>query len=121
MRFSFLGAAALLASHALASVIPNLVESVVPQKRADCDNTATSRDCWGEYDLSTNWYSTIVSTGVTREASAIQLPIPRFKSLTLNSTGLRLSTPLSRLMASNATHCPLMEPSPDPLSLLTGK
>jgi FtsP/CotA-like multicopper oxidase with cupredoxin domain len=35
-----------------AAVIPS---KNVEVKRASCENTATSRDCWGDYDLSTNW------------------------------------------------------------------
>lgn len=38
-----------------------------PTKRASCDNTATSRDCWGDYSIDTNWYDTTPSTGVTKE------------------------------------------------------
>lgn len=32
-----------------------------------CENTATSRSCWGEYDIDTNYYTTLPDTGVTRE------------------------------------------------------
>lgn len=32
-----------------------------------CQNTPTSRKCWGEHDINTNWYDTIFHTGVTRE------------------------------------------------------
>ncbi|KAH8878910.1 hypothetical protein GQ53DRAFT_673202, partial [Thozetella sp. PMI_491] len=35
--------------------------------RASCDNTATSRDCWGDYSIDTNWYEEVPDTGVTRE------------------------------------------------------
>jgi hypothetical protein len=31
-------------------------------KRQSCDNTATSRDCWGDYSIDTNWYVTRFST-----------------------------------------------------------
>lgn len=36
-------------------------------KRASCTNTATSRDCWGDYSIDTNWYDVTPDTGVTRE------------------------------------------------------
>ena len=32
-----------------------------------CTNSATDRSCWGDYDTSTNYYSTVPDTGVTRE------------------------------------------------------
>ncbi|TAQ90080.1 hypothetical protein B7494_g1621 [Chlorociboria aeruginascens] len=36
-------------------------------KRASCENTATSRSCWGEYSTDTDWYTVTPDTGVTRE------------------------------------------------------
>lgn len=35
-------------------------------KRA-CVNSAADRSCWGDYDLSTNYYDVVPDTGVTRE------------------------------------------------------
>lgn len=35
-------------------------------KRA-CTNSASDRACWGDYDISTNYYDTVPDTGVTRE------------------------------------------------------
>jgi Multicopper oxidase len=32
-----------------------------------CTNSADDRSCWGEYDISTNYYDTVPDTGVTRE------------------------------------------------------
>ena len=32
-----------------------------------CTNSATDRSCWGDYDLSTNYYDEVPDTGVTRE------------------------------------------------------
>jgi Multicopper oxidase len=32
-----------------------------------CTNSASDRSCWGDYDLSTNYYDTVPDTGVTRE------------------------------------------------------
>lgn len=32
-----------------------------------CVNSASDRSCWGDYDLSTNYYDTVPDTGVTRE------------------------------------------------------
>lgn len=32
-----------------------------------CVNSPTNRGCWGDYDLSTNYYDTVPDTGVTRE------------------------------------------------------
>ncbi|RDW76169.1 hypothetical protein BP5796_06990 [Coleophoma crateriformis] len=40
-------------------------EKVLP--RDVCENTATSRSCWGEYDIDTDYYDVIPDTGVTRE------------------------------------------------------
>lgn len=32
-----------------------------------CVNSASDRSCWGDYDISTNYYDTVPDTGVTRE------------------------------------------------------
>lgn len=32
-----------------------------------CVNSASDRSCWGDYDLSTNYYDVVPDTGVTRE------------------------------------------------------
>jgi hypothetical protein len=32
-----------------------------------CTNSASDRSCWGSYDLSTDYYTTVPDTGVTRE------------------------------------------------------
>lgn len=32
-----------------------------------CTNSASDRSCWGDYDLSTNYYDEVPDTGVTRE------------------------------------------------------
>ena len=37
------------------------------QENCSCENTATSRSCWGDYSIDTDWYSVIPETGVTRE------------------------------------------------------
>ena len=32
-----------------------------------CVNSAEDRSCWGDYDISTNYYDTVPDTGVIRE------------------------------------------------------
>lgn len=32
-----------------------------------CVNSASDRSCWGDYDISTNYYDVVPDTGVTRE------------------------------------------------------
>lgn len=44
---------------------PDLKHNLKP--RASCENTATSRDCWGDYSIDTDYYTTTPDTGVTRE------------------------------------------------------
>lgn len=34
-----------------------------------CENSASDRSCWGNYDLSTDWYTEVPDTGVTVEVS----------------------------------------------------
>lgn len=34
-----------------------------------CANTATSRNCWGDYSIDTNWYDVVPTNGVTRGKS----------------------------------------------------
>ncbi|KAL3440209.1 Cupredoxin [Aspergillus insuetus] len=35
--------------------------------QSPCENTPTSRECWGQYNISTDWHSVVPETGVTRE------------------------------------------------------
>lgn len=58
---SIISGLALLVSSALAAPqSPSL-------PRATCENSASNRSCWGEYDLSTNYYNVVPETNVTRE------------------------------------------------------
>ncbi|KAH8674148.1 laccase 2 [Xylariales sp. PMI_506] len=36
-------------------------------RATSCENTATSRSCWGDYSIDTDYYDVIPDTGVTRE------------------------------------------------------
>jgi hypothetical protein len=56
-----------LASAAIPAVLaaPRPVSAHHVSKR--CVNGATDRSCWGDYDISTNYYDTVLDTGVTRE------------------------------------------------------
>ncbi|KAJ1555735.1 hypothetical protein HK405_013896 [Cladochytrium tenue] len=38
----------------------------VAEVRAACNNTATARSCWGDYDITTDYYTDVPDTGVTR-------------------------------------------------------
>ncbi|EKD21339.1 uncharacterized protein L3040_000625 [Drepanopeziza brunnea f. sp. 'multigermtubi'] len=61
-------AIALTATASLASAIPltsNTKASL--NTRQSCENTATSRSCWGDYSIDTDWYEVTPQTGVTRE------------------------------------------------------
>ncbi|TVY39689.1 Laccase [Lachnellula subtilissima] len=58
--------AALAARHSLASVVPS-VSDLVSRQDASCTNSATSRNCWGQYSVDTDYYSVTPNTGVTRE------------------------------------------------------
>lgn len=51
-----------------------------------CENTATSRSCWGEFDIDTDYYDIIPDTGVTREVSSgvLSLFALHFKRLSSN-------------------------------------
>ncbi|QSZ30281.1 hypothetical protein DSL72_004803 [Monilinia vaccinii-corymbosi] len=51
----------------LASVASISLTWALPTTDQTCRNTATTRSCWGEYSVSTNSYTTIPRTGVTRE------------------------------------------------------
>lgn len=58
---------ALLSFLPLASLITAApgIESHNPTKR--CVHSAEDRSCWGDYDISTNYYDVVPDTGVTRE------------------------------------------------------
>lgn len=38
-----------------------------PVKRQGCVHSAEDRSCWGDFDVSTNYYDEVPDTGVTRE------------------------------------------------------
>lgn len=40
---------------------------MMPRQTTACENTATSRSCWGDFSTDTNWYTETPDTGVTRE------------------------------------------------------
>lgn len=71
MKFFTFAALALGLRSATASVIrlDDVAENALRprQDSTNCENTATSRSCWGEYDVNTNYYTTFPDTGVTRE------------------------------------------------------
>ncbi|EFX04444.1 extracellular dihydrogeodin oxidase [Grosmannia clavigera kw1407] len=61
MRFSYLSLTAAWASTVVASPLVSRASS------ASCENTASSRSCWGDYNIATNYYEEVPDTGVTRE------------------------------------------------------
>lgn len=86
-----------------------------------CENSATSRTCWGDYSASDDWYTTIFDTGDIKEywlvarnstlAPDVRVP-PLLASLSSNqSTGIRtmdpklqVSTIFSDLLQTNRDH-----------------
>jgi hypothetical protein len=60
----FLAASALSTVFAAPSTSPPSISNKLSKR---CTNSATDRSCWGDYDLSTNYYETVPDTGVTRE------------------------------------------------------
>lgn len=42
-------------------------QSSVPSLSKRCTNSADDRSCWGDYDISTNYYDESPDTGVVRE------------------------------------------------------
>ncbi|KAH8818025.1 laccase precursor [Hyaloscypha sp. PMI_1271] len=53
--------------HSLVSAIPFTSQPSPLTPRQSCENTATSRNCWGDYSIDTDYYSVTPDTGVTRE------------------------------------------------------
>lgn len=54
----------------LISLAVSATASVLPQLAKRCTNSASSRSCWGNYDISTDYYNTWPDTGVTVEVSS---------------------------------------------------
>lgn len=57
----------LLCSLLLASGVTAAPKSSTPSIAKRCTNSADDRSCWGDYDISTNYYDEVPDTGVTRE------------------------------------------------------
>jgi hypothetical protein len=63
MHFFALAASCLVTSLFSGTIAAPSVQSL--SKR--CTNSAADRSCWGNYDLSTNYYDEVPDTGVTVE------------------------------------------------------
>jgi hypothetical protein len=64
MRFSSFLLASFAISGVFAAPKPSLSAKTLSKR---CTNSADDRSCWGDYDISTNYYDTVPDTGVTRE------------------------------------------------------
>lgn len=51
----------------LATKVTAAPQSSAPSLSKRCTNSADDRSCWGDYDISTNYYEEAPDTGVTRE------------------------------------------------------
>lgn len=51
----------------LASGVAAAPKASTPSLSKRCTNSADDRTCWGDYDISTNYYDEVPDTGVTRE------------------------------------------------------
>ncbi|KAF1813390.1 hypothetical protein P152DRAFT_395179 [Eremomyces bilateralis CBS 781.70] len=51
----------------LAYCLPQESASLSLQSRQSCENSPTSRECWGQYSIDTDYYTVFPDTGVTRE------------------------------------------------------
>jgi hypothetical protein len=49
----------------------HVAHSVHQQRRDACENTAESRNCWGSYNIDTDYYDVVPDTGVTREVPSL--------------------------------------------------
>lgn len=58
-----------LLSGAVAIALPSLRDdsSDLVRRQTNCANSATSRSCWGDYSIDTNYYDETPTTNVTRE------------------------------------------------------
>lgn len=54
------------------ALLPTVFSAPTVSERA-CENSATSRSCWGDYDISTNYYDEVPDTGDTVEVYSISL------------------------------------------------
>jgi hypothetical protein len=58
-------AAGALAATTATTTSSNSRTSSTPTATSSCVNAATNRDCWGDYNIDTNYYTTTPDTGVT--------------------------------------------------------
>lgn len=65
--------------------LPLVFSSPYSLNKRACENSAEDRSCWGDYDISTNYYETVPDTGVTVEVCFA--PITCGLILILKSTG----------------------------------
>jgi hypothetical protein len=70
MKNTFVTALAAIIANSFSSAIP-LASELIAERQA-CENSPTSRSCWGEYNIDTDFYSTVPNTGVTREVSYLE-------------------------------------------------
>ncbi|KAK2625165.1 hypothetical protein QTJ16_005534 [Diplocarpon rosae] len=60
------GTALLAATTTAATTVPHVSRDSKPLVKR-CTHSATERSCWGDYDLTTDYYNVVPDTGVTRE------------------------------------------------------
>ena len=68
MKLSFVSHLA-VASRAAAMSLPSLQDltSNLMPRQTNCQNSPTSRGCWGNFSIDTNYYDVLPDTGVTRD------------------------------------------------------
>ncbi|EHK98308.1 putative Laccase-2 [Glarea lozoyensis 74030] len=49
------------------NILVSVLVALAATERQACENSPTSRSCWGEYDIDTDFYTTFPNTGVIRE------------------------------------------------------
>lgn len=89
----------------LTSAIPLLSDklpfALETRQNTSCENTATSRSCWGDYSIDTDWYSVTPNTGVTRGSQVFDASLELYANRKQN-TGSRLKTQQLHQMDINA-------------------
>ncbi|CZR66851.1 probable Laccase-2 [Phialocephala subalpina] len=71
MKYTLLTCVPVLFTQITAHIVPGehsaYLNPIDRRQTASCENTATSRDCWGNYSINTNYYDVTPDTGVIRE------------------------------------------------------
>ena len=93
-----------VALYAGAAIAQSTTTSSSSSTSTSCVNSATSRNCWGDYNIDTDYYSTTPDTGVTVSVYLISRYLTQQYVLTVDNTTLAPDGVSRQMLVFNGTY-----------------